>query len=242
MDTKIFDIHTHIIYDTDDGSRSYEESLEMMRQASEVGIIAMVATPHYLIPKYETSSHHMTKKMAHLKAGLDKYHIPLRIFKGSEIMISNETIDALENEKCFTINDTEYLLFECPFYGQLNQLKDMVFELTLKGYKPIFAHPERYEFVQNDIDYLYELLDMGVYFQVSLPSIAGYYGKSVEKTVKKMIKKGLIHFIGTDIHRLGSRVLKIEKPLKYLKKHLSEDQYLDVCHRNGEKMIKGEAI
>ena len=237
MDVKIIDIHTHIIYDVDDGSKSYSESMEMMRLASKVGIVSMVATSHYLKPRYVIDIEELNEKFNKLKEGIKKENITLDIYLGNEVMISESMIDDLSEGLCNTIHQTRYLLFECPFYGEITTLKEIIFEMRLHGYIPIFAHPERYEFIQKDIDFLEELINMGVLLQMSLPSLGGYYGKAVKRTARKMVKKGFIHFLGTDMHRMGSRVLDIDPAIKYLRRNLSSEAFQNVTYMNAERML-----
>ncbi|MBI9014042.1 MAG: hypothetical protein JEZ08_17540 [Clostridiales bacterium] len=239
---KLFDIHSHIIFGVDDGSKTIEESVHMIQQAYDMGVRSMVATPHHSLPKYMTESSVLMERLLLLKKKLIEEEIHVDIYLGSEIYMSVDTVNELLNGVSLGINNTKYLLFECPFYGKTQSLKDYIFKLNLKGYKTIFAHPERYEFVQDNIHVLDELIDMGVYMQLNMASLSGYYGRTVKKTAKKLIKKHMIHFLGTDVHRENSRVFNFDKTIRYLRKKLDPKMYLDVMYKNGEKMINGEEV
>jgi len=239
---RIFDIHSHIIFGVDDGSKSIDESIHMIKQAYDLGVRSMVATPHHALPKYMVESSVLREKLLLLKERLVKEQIGVNIYLGNEIYMSVDTINELLDGTCLGINDTKYLLFECPFYGEVQALKSYIFELKLNGYKVIFAHPERYEFIQKDISILEELIDLGIYVQLNMASLTGFYGKSVKKTAKKMIKKHMVHFLGSDLHRENSRVLHFSDTTHYLKKKLAPEMFLEVMFKNGEKMIKGEEV
>ena len=239
---KLFDIHSHIIFGVDDGSKTIEESVHMIQQAYDLGVRGMVATPHHSLPKYMTESSVLMERLLLLKKKLIEEQIEVDIYLGNEIYMSVDTLNELLSGVCLGINNTKYLLFECPFYGEVQSLKDYIFELNLKGYKTIFAHPERYEFVQENVHVLDDLIDMGVYMQMNVASLTGYYGHSVKKTAKKMIKKHMVHFLGTDVHRENSRVFNFSKTIQYLKKHMDPEMYLEVMYKNGEKMVKGEDV
>lgn len=241
-DIKLFDIHSHIIFGVDDGSKTIEESIRMIQQAYDLGVRAMVATPHHALPKYMTESSVLMERLRLIKKKLVEERIEMALYLGNEIYMSVDTLSELLSGACLGINNTKYVLFECPFYGEVQSLKDYIFELNLKGYKTIFAHPERYEFVQENIHVLDELIDRGVYMQMNLASLTGYYGHTVKKIAKKMVKRQMVHFLGTDVHRENSRVFNYSKTLHYLKKEMDSEMFLEVMYKNGEKMIKGEEV
>lgn len=66
----MFDIHSHIIYHIDDGSRTLEESLELIRQDVEQGAHAIIATPHYYV-QYPTDPARIRAKLAAIEEALD---------------------------------------------------------------------------------------------------------------------------------------------------------------------------
>ena len=64
------DLHTHILYDIDDGSNSLEESLEILKQASLNGVTDIVLTPHYVKgSKYSADNAQKKKLFNELKNG-----------------------------------------------------------------------------------------------------------------------------------------------------------------------------
>ena len=65
----MFDIHSHIIYHIDDGSRTPEESLELIRQDVEQGAHAIIATPHYYV-QYPTDPARIRAKLATIEEAL----------------------------------------------------------------------------------------------------------------------------------------------------------------------------
>ena len=65
----MFDIHSHIIYHIDDGSRTLEESLALIRQDVEQGARAIIATPHYYV-QYPTAPARIRAKLAAIEEAL----------------------------------------------------------------------------------------------------------------------------------------------------------------------------
>jgi tyrosine-protein phosphatase YwqE len=114
------------------------------------------------------------------------------------------------------------LLFETNFLTEPFNLKEFIFMATSKGYKPVLAHPERYLYLQNNLDRLEDLLDRGVLFQMNMSSISGYYSKNVQVTATKLIDRGWIHFLGSDCHHLQHvKILEAVQRMKYYQKALS---------------------
>ncbi|MCH4889708.1 hypothetical protein EZV73_19150 [Acidaminobacter sp. JC074] len=242
MTDKLFDIHSHIIYDVDDGSKSLEDSLVMLKQLYEIGVRKMVFTPHFLQPKYVTDTSELFDKYEIIKSKIEEEGIGITPYLANEIMINPNILDQIHANNCLTINKTKYVLVECPLFGEIQALKEFVFNMKLEGYFVILAHPARYEFIQRDFENLEDLIDLGVYTQLSLASLLGYYGRDARRVARRMIRKKMVHFIGTDLHRKNSSVLYIKKSLAYIRRYYDKEMYQDVTFRNAEKMINDELI
>jgi tyrosine-protein phosphatase YwqE len=101
-------------------------------------------------------------------------------------------------------------------------MKEFIFLATTRGYKPVLAHPERYLYLQNNIDKAQDLLDRGVLFQINISSITGFYSKVVQTTAQKLIDRGWVHLLGSDCHRLEhARIVAEAQQLKYFQKALA---------------------
>jgi protein-tyrosine phosphatase len=114
------------------------------------------------------------------------------------------------------------LLFETNFLNEPFNMKEFIFLATTKGYKPVLAHPERYLYLQNNLDKAKDLLDRGVLFQINISSITGFYSKIVQTTANKLIDRGWVHLLGSDCHHLQhARLVEEAQGLKYFQKALS---------------------
>ena len=130
----------------------------------------------------------------------------------------------MQNGQASSINGTKYVLFEFPLINTrpMND-KEVIYRLVENGYIPIIAHPERYPFIQENPDYLYELEEMGALFQANYGSIIGMYGLKAKKTLKILLKNNLISFFGSDAHRPEQVYNKMPKIIKKLKKIISNE-------------------
>lgn len=238
----MFDFHSHIIHGVDDGSQSLEESLSILRSASKAGIKKMVATPHYIKGSMDEDVSVLHDKLDILRQALHDNNIDIEVFLGNEIYVDIDMTDYLTNGECSSINKSRYVLIELPFSCEINQLEDIIFELKLKEYIPVLAHPERYEFVHNDLGKLTKLIELGVLVQLNLGSLSGMYGKSIKKTAQLLVDQQMVHFIGTDVHRAKSRALDIEPSLQYLKGKWPEKMFDAVVFNNAEAVVNGGIV
>lgn len=219
----MIDLHSHILFETDDGSKSLEESVIMAKEAYDAGFTTICCTPHYLEPQYKKTKEENTKILERLKEELEKNNIPMELFLGNEIYIVNNIEELVENNITSRMGNSEYILFELPLFQKLTNAVDIIRNLPYT--KLILAHPERYEYVQKDISYLDDFIEMGVLLQGNYESILGKYGRTAQKTLKKLLKQKKIDFLSTDTHKKSSTYTKMEEIQRKLRKIVKEDYY-----------------
>lgn len=219
----MIDLHSHILFGTDDGSKSLEESVIMAKEAYDAGFTTICCTPHYLEPQYKKTKEENTKTLERLKEELEKNNIPMELFLGNEIYIVNNIEELVENNITSRMGNSEYILFELPLFQKLTNAVDIIRNLPYT--KLILAHPERYEYVQKDISYLDDFIEMGVLLQGNYESILGKYGRTAQKTLKKLLKQKKIDFLSTDTHKKSSTYTKMEEIQRKLRKIVKEDYY-----------------
>ena len=167
----MIDFHTHILPNIDDGSRSIEETFNLIEEAKEAGFDKIVLTPHYMEGYYETD---VAEREAWLEAISKNLFIKKfngTLYLGNEIYMSDNLISLLENAKASTINNTSYVLFELPLNAEPLNLYNIIYEMEKNKIVPVLAHPERYSFVQKDPELLYDLVNKGVLLQSNYGSI-----------------------------------------------------------------------
>ena len=234
----MIDFHSHILPNIDDGSKSMEETISLLEEAEKAGFTKIVSTSHYMEQYYETNEEQrleLINKVKEQSQGID-------LFLGSEIYVTEELIKLLHNKKASTINNTKYVLFELPLNAKEIGAKEIIYKLIENDYIPIIAHPERYSYVQKDINYIKELTQMGALLQANYGSIIGMYGNKAKKTVKKLLKNDEIQFLGSDVHRPGQVYDKMPKIMKKLKKTISEDKIEELTTINPQKVLDNEDI
>ncbi len=234
----MIDFHSHILPGVDDGARTEDESRQMIIEAKQYGFEKVISTSHYAVDCYEVPEYKRKTLLEELKYTKD---IP-ELYLGSEVFITFNILNLLKEFKASTINGTRYVLFELPLRRHFPNYKDIINNLINNDYKLILAHPERYSEVQDNFDILHELSDMGVLFQSNFGSFVGLYGLGAKSTVKKMLSKELISFMGTDVHRPGHSYPLVPKALRKMSKIASEEYIERITNSNAEKILKGEEL
>ena len=240
----MIDMHCHILYGIDDGCKTIEESIETIRNMKSVGFNTIVLTPHYIEDSlFKANNNLKLERLEILKEELLKNNIDVNLFLGNEIFINESINELIINKEIRSINNTRYILIELPFNNQILNLDDYLYELKLKGYKIIIAHPERYTYFKDNYEEARKLYDSGVLFQVNYGSIIGQYGSSSLKLVKKLLKDDMVDFISTDIHKPSSSLFDKFDDIKHkIIKIIGEDKFKDISYNNILKVINDEDI
>lgn len=235
----MIDIHSHLLYGIDDGSKTIEESLSIIKELNKIGITDIILTPHYIKDtKYNSPKKENQKLLNNLKELLIENEINTNIYLGNEIYINNEIEELLKKNIISSLNNTNYLLIELPMTGEYEGYIDIFENLINEGYYVILAHPERYHSFQNDFDKIYELEQIGVHFQSNIESILGSYGKGAIKTVIRLLKEKKISFLASDIHHQKKDYKKWQKARKKILKYITKEEFNILTNKNPSKLIK----
>ena len=238
----MIDFHSHIIPEIDDGSRSIEETMLLIKEAKEAGFAKIISTSHYVQGQFEFDEASRKQFLEIIKKCASELGIDIQFYLGSEAYVSYDMVELLEEQKISTINDTNYVLLELPMNMELPNLKNILYILLGNGYIPIIAHPERYEYVKENPNWLIEYIEIGVLFQANYGSIIGLYGKQAQTTVKKLLKNNMIHFLGSDVHRPGTIYTKMPEILEELKKIIDRDTIRKLTKINPSLVLENKPV
>lgn len=233
----MIDIHSHILPGIDDGAKTLEYSLDVIREAVNNGVTDIIATPHYISETaYVSTRAQNAKLLKKLKSAVKSENIPVNLYLGNEIYIDSKLPDLLKAKKISTMADSKYLLVELPLNEEFPNYEEYFKDLIDRGYKVILAHPERYLIIQKDYEIVKNLREIGVLFQCNLGSLIGRYGKNEQKLVKKLAKDKLIFTFASDIHhRRGDKYW--QKTFKKLNKFYNETEVKQLLVTNPRKIL-----
>ena len=224
----LYDIHCHILPGVDDGARNMEESLWMLNKEYQEGVRHVILTPHFRYDMFEPHMNIVTRQFMQLRrAAMNIGDEGMRLYLGCELHSSMDMVECLKKGRRLTLAGSRYVLVEFSNGDEKNYIEERVRSLLMNGFIPIIAHVERYKATRNDIGFLTELKDMGAHIQVNADTISGQDGFGAKTFARKVMKHGLLDFVGSDGHRkteripeIGKCVAKMEKTMggEYVKK------------------------
>lgn len=193
------DFHSHLLFGVDDGAKTFEDTLALIKAMNSFGITQITTTPHVMHHVWENTTEIIVNRQNEVNALLKERKIDLTIRAAAEYLMDDHFLKLLQTEPLLTLKDN-YVLVEMSYMNAPLQLYDIIFELQVAGYKPVLAHPERYNFYHNKFDEYKRLKNAGCLFQLNLLSTVGYYGEFVARMAEELLKRGMIDFASSDMH------------------------------------------
>ena len=238
----MIDFHTHIIPNIDDGSRSIEETFNLIKEAKEVGFDGIVLTSHYIENYYETNSPERDVWVKAISDNLKTTGIETDLYLANEIYLSDNMMNLLIEGKASTINNSSYVLFEMPLNVEPMNLYDVIYSLQENKIIPVLAHPERYSFVQKEPELINDLIEKGVLMQANYGSILGQYGEKAQIIVKKFFEANMIHFLGSDVHRQNTVYKRVPKALNEIRNIVGAEKLEELTTKNPMLALSNKKI
>jgi len=210
----ITDFHNHILPGIDDGAKTVEESIGLIKAFNNIGIYNFVATPHIIGEYYPNTPETISNAFNQLNADLPD---PVKLNYAAEYMMDLHFIDIIENNELLPISRNKVLVEMSYFQSPIN-LNEILFKLQNNSFSPILAHPERYTYWHSkDLEKYDNIKSRGCELQINMLSLSGHYGKSIQKAAFQLLENNMIDFIASDVHKLD-HIEKI-KNIKILKRH-----------------------
>ncbi|MFQ9516156.1 MAG: CpsB/CapC family capsule biosynthesis tyrosine phosphatase [Eubacterium sp.] len=239
----ITDIHSHIMFQVDDGARTIQESIEMLKAEYEQGVRAVVLTPHYHAGKYMPKTEVIEKRFEQLQTEIRDIIPEMKLYLGNEIMSFGDMVDMLQQGYIRSLAESSYVLVEFYPFIDYSIMEKSLNLLLLGGYIPIVAHCERYKCLRAVFKGIHwkninHLVEMGAYMQVNVTSV---FGKD-SKFVSRLIDNDFLHFVASDAHNLGRRGIYWDECVKYLKKKYNTKYIEWLLVENPNRVIAGEYI
>jgi protein-tyrosine phosphatase len=197
----VADMHSHLLPGIDDGSPDIETSLELIAGLQDLGYRKFITTPHILWDMYKNDAATIGAAYEELQQAAQQQNNAAVPLKAAAEYFLDEHFDELlqQNVPLLTIHQN-WVLVEFSFVTTPLNFKDKLFNMQMRGYQPILAHPERYLYFMSDRKWYDELKDAGCYFQLNILSLAGYYGKASLQLAHYLIGKRYVNLLGTDCH------------------------------------------
>lgn len=236
------DVHQHAICGIDDGAKDWNESVAMLQDSIRNGIRDVICTSHVhgtcTSERRETYLKHYNSLCAYIAEN----RLPLRLHTGSEIFYSEESLELIKSGIAFPLADSDCVLLEFVPVEPFDTLLRAAHEFYNEGFTPVFAHIERYECLQ-DLDRLVRLREeCGLKTQMNANTVLSSKGLFGSARVKKLLKKGLIDYIGSDSHDTSSRRNRMREAYELLHKAYGKELAVRLCRSNAETLFKFEPM
>jgi len=194
------DMHSHLIPGIDDGSKSMEESLGLIQRLAEYGLRKIITTPHIMSEYYRNTPEIIRLGLEDLKKAAAASGIEIEIEAAAEYYMDEIFLEKVKSGNEVLSFGDGYILVETGFINKPQMMLDILFHLEMAGYKPILAHPERYQYLIADKKLQEELIERNLLFQVNLLSLTGFYSKQVKDFGEMLLERNAVALFGTDCH------------------------------------------
>lgn len=243
----MIDIHSHIIYDVDDGAKTIEESLKLLEEVEKNGTTKIIATSHRRKGMFETSEEKILENFETLKKIAKKKFSNLTLYYGAEIYYTKDVIKKIREKEIPTLANSNYVLIEFDCNISYKEILKIIYEITLIDKIPIIAHVERYNCLSFSESRIKTLVESGAYIQVNSSSVLSIkIFKDPQKEYKKrtnyLLEKGLVHFVASDIHNITNRNTYMKIAYEKIKKKYGEKTADKLFKLNQIKIIENKYI
>ncbi|MCU0400952.1 MAG: capsular biosynthesis protein [Algoriphagus sp.] len=194
------DMHSHLIPGIDDGSKSMDESLDLIQRLADFGLRKIITTPHIMSEYYRNTPEIIRLGLEDLQKAAKSSGIQIEIEAAAEYYMDEIFLEKVKSEEPLLTFGASFILVETGFINKPQMLLDIIFHLEMAGYKPILAHPERYQYLLTDKILQDELIERNLLFQVNLLSLTGFYSKQVKDFGETLIERNAVALLGTDCH------------------------------------------
>ncbi|GAA4311401.1 capsular polysaccharide biosynthesis protein [Compostibacter hankyongensis] len=194
------DLHSHLLPGIDDGAPDPDASLLLIRELMALGFNKLITTPHVIHDLHPNTRETIAAAMERLQAVLEREDIRIPFRAAAEYMADEYFEKLLGQKALLTLDDEQKVLIEFSTIAPPLDAPRLLFDIQMKGYLPVLAHPERYRYWHKHPSELERIKNAGAFLQVNLTSLAGFHGKSVEKTAWWLVRQGWVDFLATDLH------------------------------------------
>jgi protein-tyrosine phosphatase len=233
----LIDIHSHVLFGLDDGARTLEESLAMVRMAAEHGTTDLVATPHANL-NFKFDPERIAERIAQVRESAGG---ALRLYTGCDFHLNFDNIqDAIEQPRKYTINRQRYLLVEFSELLIFKNTEDIFARLRDAGMTPIVTHPERNGLLRQRGEAISKWVDQGARVQITAQSLTGTFGRRAQEFSRELLDRGLVHVVASDGHDCEHRPPVMDQARAWLRKKYGDALAEALCVRNPGAALAGD--
>ena len=243
----MIDIHSHIIFDVDDGPKALEDSRRLLEESYRQGVRTIISTSHRRKGMFETPEEKIAANFKQVQDLAKQVADDLTVLYGAEIYYTSDILKKLEEGIFPSLGGTKYVLIEFSMNTPYKDIHSALGNVIRLGMTPVVAHIERYHCLENDEDKVSELINMGCYMQVNSsnvlkPKLFGDRYKFMKKRVQFFLERDLVHFVASDMHNLDDRPPYMQKACQIVAKKYGAERAEELFKTNQEILLSNEFI
>ena len=243
----MIDIHSHIIFDVDDGPKTLEDSRRLLEESYRQGVRTIISTSHRRKGMFETPEEKIAANFKQVQDLAKQVADDLTVLYGAEIYYTSDILKKLEEGTFPSLGGTKYVLIEFSMNTPYKDIHSALGNVIRLGMTPVVAHIERYHCLENDEDKVSELINMGCYMQVNSsnilkPKLFGDRYKFMKKRVQFFLERDLVHFVASDMHNLDDRPPYMQKAYQIVAKKYGAERAEELFKTNQEILLSNEFI
>ncbi|VTT26806.1 capsular polysaccharide biosynthesis protein Cps4B [Streptococcus gordonii] len=243
----MIDIHSHIVFDVDDGPKTIEDSRALLEESYRQGVRTIISTSHRRKGMFETPEAKIEENFKQVQELAKEIADDLTILYGAEIYYTSDILDKLEQGKIPRLADSQYALIEFSMITPYKEIHTALSNILRLGVTPVVAHIERYHCLENDEKKVRDLINMGCYTQINSssvlkPKLFGDTYKFMKKRAQFFLEKDLVHFVASDMHNLDPRPPYMQEAYQIISKKYGESHAEQLFRKNQELLLRSEYI
>lgn len=194
------DIHSHLIPGIDDGSPDMDTTIRYLRALHSLGYEKVITTPHIMVDQFQNNKEIILYGRDAVREAIADNGLQIEFDAAAEYFLDEQFIQLIQKNELLHFGKDKNVLFEMSFMQESMAVEGVIFELRSKGYTPLLAHPERYNYYLRNYDRLVRFKELGCKLQLNINSVTGYYGSKQKELGLALLKEGMIDLLGTDLH------------------------------------------
>lgn len=243
----MIDIHSHIVFEVDDGPKTIEDSRALLEESYRQGVRTIISTSHRRKGMFETPEAKIEENFKQVQELAKEIADDLTVLYGAEIYYTSDILDKLEQGKIPRLADSQYALIEFSMITPYKEIHTALSNVLRLGVTPVVAHIERYHCLENDEKKVRDLINMGCYTQINSssvlkPKLFGDTYKFIKKRAQFFLEKDLVHFVASDMHNLDPRPPYMQEAYQIISKKYGESHAEQLFRKNQELLLRSEYI
>ena len=243
----MIDIHSHIVFEVDDGPKTIEDSRALLEESYRQGVRTIISTSHRRKGMFETPEAKIEENFKQVQELAKEIADDLTVLYGAEIYYTSDILDKLEQGKIPRLADSQYALIEFSMITPYKEIHTALSNVLRLGVTPVVAHIERYHCLENDEKKVRDLINMGCYTQINSssvlkPKLFGDTYKFMKKRAQFFLEKDLVHFVASDMHNVDPRPPYMQEAYQIISKKYGESHAEQLFRKNQELLLRSEYI